>query len=266
MVEDDYILEIFERAAGDPPSARAALEQLRPRIRRAHRRRAVMRGSAALVVLVVLGGLVSSTTSHPSREVRVGGTATTVAFDSTTTVAPSTTLPTPAAGHDGSSSADGSTPSGERAAGVRAGDEVTGTQVKDRESAPHAPSAESAPANGSTAARPPSSRASTDGAETSTSSESTPSSPAPQTTSFDGEGGTVEVQYTETSMNLSAVLPSPGWSVAQTKVDGSDIVVSFVSQAGSGDSDDINVHLDGGAPVVESPPDTAPAADQLSGG
>ena len=226
-------------------------------------------GSAALVVLVLLGGLVSNTTSHPSREVRVGGTGTTVAFDATTTttVAPSTTLPTPAAGHDGSSTADGSTRSGERAAGVPGSGEVAGTQVRDRESATRAPSAEPAPANGSMAVKPPSQEASTDGAVASTSaSASTPSSPAPQTTSFDGEGGTVEVSYTDSSMSLGAVSPSPGWSVAQTRLDGSDIVVSFVSQSGGGDSDDVKVHLDGGAPVVDSPPDTAPAADQLPGG
>jgi hypothetical protein len=266
MVEDDYILEIFERAAGDPPSASVALEELRPRIRRAHRRRAAMRGSAALVVLVLLGGLVSNTTSHPSREVRVGGVDTTVAFDSTTTVAPSTTVPTPAAGHGGSSSA-GATRSGDELAGVPGGEEVAGAQAHKRESATPAPNVEPTSANGSTPSTPPSGQASSGGAVTSMSaSESTPSSPAPQTTSFDGEGGTIEVQYTETSMNLAAVLPSPGWSVAQTKLDGQDIAVSFVSESGNGNSDDINVHLDGGAPSVDSPPDTEPAADQLPGG
>ena len=265
MVEDDYLLEIFERAAGDPPSAREALEQLRPRIRRAHRRRAVIRGSTALVALVVLGGLVSNTTSHPSRDVRVGSTGTTATFDSTTTVAPSTTVPAPGRGQDGSPSVDPPTPSGEPSGGVSGGDRVAGRQVQNRETATPGPTAEPS-AKGSTAPKPPSSRDSTSGAVTTTSGSVSTGSPAPQTTTFDGEGGTIEVQYTDTSMSLSSVLPSPGWSVAKTKLDGSNIEVSFVPESGSGDSNDINVHLDGGEPVVDRPPDTTASADQLSGG
>ncbi len=101
---------------------------------------------------------------------------------------------------------------------------------------------------------------------TTTSDSVSTGSPAPQTTTFDGEGGTIEVQYTDTSMSLSSVLPSPGWSVAKTKLDGSNIEVSFVPESGIGDSNDINVHLDGGEPVVDPPPDTTASADQLPGG
>ena len=58
-MEDDYLLELFQRAAGDEPAAPEALAVLRPRIRRAQRRRAAVRGGAGLVVLVVLEGLIS---------------------------------------------------------------------------------------------------------------------------------------------------------------------------------------------------------------
>ncbi len=225
-----------------------------------------MRGSAALV-LVVLGGLVTSTTSHPSRDVRVGSTGTTVAFDSTTTtVAASRTLPDRAAGEDGSSSSDPLTASGGQTRGVSGGDRVAASQVQNNPLATPTPVAEPQVANQSTGAMPAPSRASTKGATTTSGSVSTGSSPGPRSTSFDAEGGTIEVQHTDTSMNLSTTLQSPGWSIAETNLDGSNIEVSSVPESGGGDSNDINVHLDGGEPVVDRPQDATASVDRLPGG
>jgi hypothetical protein len=256
MVEDDYLLEIFERAAGDPPSARAALEQLRPRIRRAHRRRAVMRGSAGLVVLVVLGGLLSQTTSQPSQHVRVGDTGTTAAIDSTSTsLAPSTTLEAPeppqtpaasvttivsgTAGDGGGSGSATAAPATSTAAPSSA---PASAPAKPAATKPATKSPASAPAGGSAGS---------------------PSVAAPQVTSFDGQGGSVEVQYTDTSMNLQAVSPSPGWSVADTKSDGASIEVTFQSDDGSATG--IEVHLDdAGRPTVDTP--VEPVGDDVANG
>ncbi|HMK13191.1 MAG TPA: hypothetical protein VK461_16505, partial [Acidimicrobiales bacterium] len=235
MVEDEYVIEILDRAGGELPSAKEALAHLTPRIRRAHRRRAALRGSAALVALVVLGGIVSSATKDPSRDVRVGSTGTTAAADSSTTsVAPSTTLgavreaepqtgsPTTASGAAPSSGSGGGTGTGGGGGGA------TASEATAARPAPARPSTANHAGNGVG-----SSKGVTAGAVTST-SVVTSSSPAPQTTSFDAQAGTIEVQYTDSSMNLSSVLPSPGWSVAETKSDGSNIEVSFVPESGDG--------------------------------
>ncbi len=75
MVEDNYIVDLFERAAGEAPSATERRSNtFAPAFGAPTAGVRVMRGSAALVVMVVLGGLVSNTTSHPSRDVRVGST------------------------------------------------------------------------------------------------------------------------------------------------------------------------------------------------
>jgi len=257
MVEDEYVIDILDRAGGELPSAKEALADLKPRIRRAHRRRAALRGSAALVALVLLGSLVSSVTKDPSHDVRVGSTGTTAAVDPTTTsVAPSTTVgavhaaepqtgpPTTAPGPASSGGAEGARAPGGGGAGT--GDAAGVAPAPARAE----PSSASHPASNAGAGK----QASGSGA-TST-SVVTSSSPAPQTTSFDAQAGTIEVQYTDNSMNLSSVLPSPGWSVAETKSDGSNIEVSFVPESGDGDSQDISVHLDGGEPVADTP-DTA---------
>ena len=259
MVEDNYILDLFERAAGEAPSGRAALEQLRPRIRRAHRRRAVMRGSAALVVMVVLGGLVSNTTSHPSRDVRVGSTGTTAAFDSTTTDAAPTSVAV----------AEAVVPGGERPASptttiARSGQGGGGTGGG--AAAPQSPVAAPQPQTvskvvvASKGAGP--GHSSTPGAmssPTSVTQSSTSGGDAPQVTSFDAQGGKVEVKYTDSSMSLGVVSPSPGWSIANTQSDGESIQVRFAQESG-GDPVGVDVHLDGGKPVA----DTADTADPAS--
>ncbi|RPI11137.1 MAG: hypothetical protein EHM63_02130, partial [Actinobacteria bacterium] len=48
----------FDRAGGSAPSAPAALAGLRTRIRKAHQRRAVARGSAGVLGLVAVGGVI----------------------------------------------------------------------------------------------------------------------------------------------------------------------------------------------------------------
>jgi hypothetical protein len=248
MVEDDeFIAELFERAAGDGPNATEALARVQPRIRRAHRRRAVLRGSAGLVVLVVLGSLVSRTTHQPSERVHVGDAGTTVPIDSSaTSAAPSTTVP---------HVAEPQTPPAAPVTTVNANPAQSASG--EAAAAPHsspAPSASEAPAAG---AKPPSklpAGAPTTPAPAPAAGAPPASAPPPQVTSFDGQGGTVEVKYTDTSMDIASVSPSPGWSVADTKSDGASIEVKF--ESGDGSATGIEVHLDaGGKPIVDTPID-----------
>ena len=74
---------------------------------------------------------------------------------------------------------------------------------------------------------------------------------APQVTSFDAQGNKVEVSYTDSSMSLGVVSPSPGWSIANTQSDGDSIQVTFAQESG-GDPVDVDVHLDGGKPVADT--------------
>ena len=92
---------------------------------------------------------------------------------------------------------------------------------------------------------------------TSVTQSSTSGGGAPQVTSFDAQGGKVEVNYTDSSMSLGVVSPSPGWSIANTQSDGESIQVRFAQESG-GDPVDVDVHLDGGKPVADTA-DTAPA-------
>jgi hypothetical protein len=70
------------------------------------------------------------------------------------------------------------------------------------------------------------------------------------------------VQYTDTAMNLQSVVPSPGWSVADTKSDGASIEVKF--QADDGSATGIDVHLDDqGHPAVD--PAVDPVDDVANG-
>ena len=247
MVEDEYLAEIFERAAGESPSASDALAQVRPRIRRAHRRRAAMRGSAALVVLVVLGGVISKTTTQPSQHVQVGDAGTTAAIESTSTsVTPSPTLaparsPQNAPGPPVTTATSGAAGGGDGRAAAPA--------------PTNAPAASAAPSPQSgakpAATKPAAAKPAAGTPATSAPAAGAASAPPPQVTSFDGQAGTIEVQYTDTSMNLHSVSPSPGWSVADTKSDGATIEVTFEQESGGG-AVDIAVHLDGdGTPVVD---------------
>ena len=254
-MEDDYLHELFERAAGDEPSAPEALAVLRPRIRRAQRRRATVRGGAGLVVLVVLGGLISSTTTDQSRDVRVGGSGTTAVVESTTT---SVSAPTSVA-------AEAFVPGGEPQASPTTtiarpapGGEGIGGGTGRGAAAPQSPAASPEPhtANkiivASKAAGP--GQASAAGAVSSPTSVTQTSSSgggAPQVTSFDAQGGSVEVSYTDSSMSLGVVSPSPGWSIANTQSNGDSIQVTFAQESG-GDPVDVDVHLDGGKPVADS--------------
>jgi len=248
MVEDDaFIAELFERAAGDVPSATEALARVQPRIRRAHRRRVVVRGSAGLIVLVVLGSLVSRTTHQPAERVRVGDEGTTVPVDSSnSSVVPSTAVP---------HAAEPQTPPAAPATTVASAPaQVAGGGAA---VAPHGSPAPTTPvssaAAGAKAAPPkPTATAPTTAAPAATAPSS--SAPPPQVTSFDGQGGTVEVKYTDTSMDIESVSPSPGWSVADTKSDGASIEVKF--ESGDGSATGIEVHLDaGGRPTVDTPID-----------
>ncbi len=258
MVDDGYMLEILESAAPPLPSAAVALDELRPRIRRARRRRAARRGSAALVVLVVLGGLVSQTTSsQPSRELRVGETDTTAVIESSTTsVAASTTVAR--SGGDGAASAgvgapdvDNDAPVG--ASGSRAG--LSGTPPVAAAS-PNAATAHPAPnpaatnraAGGRSAAAPNAATGAAAGGGT--------ASGAPHVTTFGSQAGTVEVVYTDTSMSIESVSPLPGWSVGTTEAGDAAIQVTFESESGEVAAVDVEVHLDDGVPVVGAADET----------
>lgn len=247
MVEDDvFIAELFERAAGDVPSATEALARVQPRIRRAHRRRAVVRGSAGLIVLVVLGSLVSRTTHQPSERVHVGDASTTVPIDSSnSSVAPSTVLP---------HAAEPQTPPAALATTVASDPaQVAGGGAA---VAPHASPAPTAPVTSAAGAKAAPAKPPASAPTTAAPAPAAPSSSAlpPQVTSFDGQGGTVEVKYTDTSMDIESVSPSPGWSVADTKSDGASIEVKF--ESGDGSATGIEVHLDAdGKPSVDTPID-----------
>ena len=253
MVDDDYMLEILESAAPPLPSADVALEELRPRIRRARRRRAAMRGSAALVVLVVLGGLVSQTTSsQPSRELRVGETGTTAVIESSTTsVAPSTTVARSAG--DGATPAGVGTPDVDGDAPVRGHPARARVRVAPRRSAPRARTRprrirprirrrRTAPQAAGRPRRPKPRRARLRAAAQQPG--------APHVTTFESQAGTVEVVYTDTSMNIESVSPLPGWSVGTTEAGDAAIQVTFESESGEAAAVDVEVHLDDGVPVV----------------
>ena len=248
-MEDEYLLTLFEQAAGVEPSAPQALAALRPRIRRAHRRRAAFRGGASLVVLVVLGGLISSTTTHQSRDVRVGGSGTTAAVESTTTT---DSAPTSLPAHEavvpqGAPDAPPTTTIARRGSGGTGGGAL-GPESPAATPDPHTVSkvAGSSKAAGTGQASAP------DAVTSPTSVVSSASVVgAPQVTSFGAQGGTVEVNYTESSMSLGAVSPSPGWSIANTQYDGESIQVTFAQESG-GDPVDVDVHLDGGKPVADT--------------
>ena len=254
MVEDEYLLDLFERAAGDAPSASDALAELRPRIRSARRRRAAVRGGASLVVLVLLGSVISSTTTHDSKDVRVGGSDTTAVVDSTSTTVRAPTSVARAdgevpAGASAASPASPTTVARPRPGGAGGGrgsaapaparpteqQQVTKVVVASKGGAPgHAPSA------------------STTSAQTSVvQSSSSVGGGTPQVTSFDAQGGTVEVKYTDSSMALGAVSPSPGWSIADAQATDDEIQVTF-SQASGGDPVDVDVHMDDGKPVSDN--------------
>ena len=262
-MEDDYLLDLFERAAGDEPSAPQALAALRPRIRRAQRRRAALRGGAGLVVLVVIGGLISSTTTHQSRDVRVGGSGTTAAVESTTTTyaAPTSLAPHQAVVPQGAPEASPTTTIARPGSGGSGGGPA-GPQSPAATPAPHAATNVVGSSKGAGTGQ-----ASGAGAISSATSVVSSSSVggAPQVTSFDAQGGTVEVNYTESSMSLGVVSPSPGWSIANTQSDGESIQVTFAQQSG-GNPVDVDVHLDGGKPVADNAPPASADVSTPAGG
>jgi hypothetical protein len=249
IVEDEYLLELFERAAGDPPSAPDALEVLRPRIRRARRRRTAFRGGAGLVALVVLGSVLSSTTTRPSRDVRVGGSATTAVVDSTpTTVSAPTSIAVAGALVPGGAPEPSPTTtvarSGPGGGGGEGGDAV---HLQPPPAAPQTQTASKAVVSKGAGPGHPSGPSST---STVTSIVYSQSGGAPQVTSFDAQGGTVEVKYTDSSMSLGEVSPSPGWSIAATQSNGDTIEVTFAQDSG-GDPVAVDVHLDAGKPTTD---------------
>jgi hypothetical protein len=257
MVDDDYMLEFLESAAPPPPSPDVALEALRPRIRRAHRRRAAMRGSAALVVMVVLGGLASQTISNQtSRDVRVRGTDSTAEIESTTIVAPPTTV----SGLDDGGAlpqTPGAMPAG--GAAVHGAESGSSGRVG---SSPQVGAAGAVPPAGAPAQNPAAARA--PGARTSAAPKPATGAPAAggtasgaQVTTFGSQGGTVEVTYTDTALSIESVSPLPGWSVGATaEVGGASVQVTFESESGEQAAVGVEVHLDGGVPVVGAVEDT----------
>jgi hypothetical protein len=78
----------------------------------------------------------------------------------------------------------------------------------------------------------------------------------PQVTAFESGAGTVEVQYTDTSMSLASVSPLPGWEVSATAAEAASIQVTFQPESGDGQAIDVEVHLDSGLPVVGPVEDT----------
>ena len=86
--DESDVNQMFQRAAGGDPSADDALARIRPRIRRAHQRRAAVRGGVGLVGVVALGAIVARSGNDGVNRLRVASTGSTV---ETTTVA----LPSP---------------------------------------------------------------------------------------------------------------------------------------------------------------------------
>ena len=82
--DESNVKQMFQRAAGEEPSADDALARIRPRIRRAHQRRAAVRGGAGLVGVIALGAIVARSGDEGANRLRVAGTGSTV---ETTTVA-----------------------------------------------------------------------------------------------------------------------------------------------------------------------------------
>ena len=107
--DESNVNQMFQQAAGDEPSADEALARIRPRIRRAHQRRAAVRGGAGLVGVVALGAMLARSGPDGANRLHVAGTGSTV---ETTTVAPppvaSSSVP-PDARHRGLSIRGGST-------------------------------------------------------------------------------------------------------------------------------------------------------------
>jgi len=218
-----------------------------------------MRGSAALVVLVVLGGLVSQTTSsQPSRELRVGEADTTAVIESSTTsVAPSTTVAR-SGGDDAAAPAAVDTPDVDNEAPVGASGSRVGLSGIPPVAAasPNAATAHPAPNQAATNRAAGGRSAAAPNAATGTAAGGGTASGAPHVTTFGSQAGTVEVVYTDTSMSIESVSPLPGWSVATTEAGDAAIQVTFESESGEVAAVDVEVHLDDGVPVVGAADET----------
>jgi len=210
-----------------------------------------MRGSAALVVLVVLGGLASQiTATGTSHDLRVGGTDTTAVIESTTTsVAPSTTAAR--SGAEDAAPPGLAPPSDDAdapASGSRSG--LSGVPAVGATDPTVAPARPAAPANAAAGAAP----------------DAITAQGAPHVTTFGSQAGTLEVTYTDTSMNLESVSPLPGWTVGTTEAGDAVIEVTFESESGEQAAVDVEVHLDGGVPVVGPGDETVDDVGDVVGG
>ncbi len=111
MPDDIDLKQAFDRAAGSPPNAPAALAGVRTRIRKAHQRHAFARGGAGLLGVVAVGGVIMNIGGDGSgTEVAVTGASDTSGLTSTTfasTTFPSTSGPTVSTGASTTPTVDG---------------------------------------------------------------------------------------------------------------------------------------------------------------
>ncbi len=249
MVDDESnVKQMFQRAAGEQPSADDALARIRPQIRRAHQRRAAVRGGAGLIGMVALGAIVARSSDEGASRLRVAGTGSTV---ETTTVAEplpfASSSVAPATAASVSRSEDVSPPPSATAEATtpapttpRAVPPTTvGATVPAAPETPSVSASDGASTSESTAvttasvppsaSSPSSSTSSTSSSTSSTSSTSSSTSltTAASTASFSSAGGSVSISYTPTAMTLLEVRPAPGFTVGTTNAQPDDIRIQF---------------------------------------
>ncbi len=224
MPDDIDLKHAFDRAAGSAPNAPAALAGLRTRIRKAHQRRALARGGAGLLGVVVVGGVIMNVGGEGSgTEVAVTGPGATDSSGLTSTTFASTSAAT-------STLSSGST--------------TTDTTTVINPTNTVAPTA-SLPPSSATSPSP------TIDASAPTTIELVPTTKPGglQAAVFTTEGGTIVVDYTSSAMTLTSVTAQPGWTVAESQARPDDIEVRFEDE--DGDESRIRVRLVDGRPVQD---------------
>jgi hypothetical protein len=263
--EESAVNQMFQRAAGKEPSADDALARIRPQIRRAHQRRAAVRGGAGLVGVVALGAILVRSGDASANHLRVAGTGTTA--DATTVAPPSLVASSSVAPTTATSVSPGGvvlpppsptvdvTPPAPTSARAIAPTTVAATAptplVTPSAAAPDPTSSMPVStavtvSSASTSASSTSSIPSTTSSSWTSSSSSTSSTLAASTASFSSPGGSIEISYTPTAMTLLEVTPASGFTVGATDVQPDEIQVEF-KRAGE-DGTGIHIRLVGGVP------------------
>ncbi len=255
--DETNVKQMFQRAAGEEPSADDALARIRPQIRRAHQRRAAVRGGAGLVGVIALGAIVARSGDDGANRLRVAGTGSTVetttvaqpspvasssvAPTTATSVAQSRVVPPPP-----SATAD-ATPPAPTTPRSAAPTTVTAT-VPAAPVTPSASAVDGASPSESTAVTAASTSTSSSTSSTSSTSSisSTSSTVAASIASFSSSGGSVKISYTPTAMTLLEVTPASGFTVGATEAQPDEIQVEFKRSGEDGSG--IHIRLVNGFP------------------